>query len=39
MAYTWVKPPSVRIVPHYPTNSLIISGHLAAVEELVDIIK
>ena len=41
MAYTlsWVAPPSVRIAPHYPTNSLIISGHPAAVEELVDIIK
>jgi len=41
MAYTlsWVAPPSVRIVPHYPTNSLIISGHPAAVEELADIIK
>jgi general secretion pathway protein D len=41
MAYTlsWVAPPSVRIVPHYPTNSLIISGHPAAVEELVDILK
>jgi type II secretory pathway component GspD/PulD (secretin) len=28
LAYTlsWVKPPSVRIVPHYPTNTLIISG-------------
>ena len=41
MAYTlsWVAPPSVRIAPHYPTNSLIISGHPEAVEELVDIIK
>ena len=41
MAYTlsWVAPPSVRIAPHYPTNSLIISGHPVAVEELVDIIK
>ena len=41
MAYTlsWVAPPSVQIVPYYPTNSLIISGHPAAVEELVDIIK
>ena len=41
MAYTlsWVVPPSVRIAPHYPTNSLIISGHPAAVEKLVDIIK
>ena len=41
MAYTlaWVAPPSVQIVPYYPTNSLIISGHPAAVEELVGIIK
>ncbi len=41
LAYTlsWVAPPWVRIVPHYPTNSLIISGPPAAVEELVDIIK
>jgi general secretion pathway protein D len=41
MAHTlwWVAPPSVRIVPYYPTNSLIISGHPAAVEELVGIIK
>jgi len=41
MAYTLsrVAPPSVRIVPHYPTNSLIISGDPEAVEELVDIIK
>jgi hypothetical protein len=38
-ALSWVAPPSVRIVPYYPTNSLIISGHPAAVEELVDIIK
>jgi general secretion pathway protein D len=36
---SWIAPPSVRIVPYYPTNSLIISGHPAAVEELVDIIK
>jgi len=36
---SWVAPPSVQIVPYYPTNSLIISGHPAAVEELVDIIK
>jgi type II secretory pathway component GspD/PulD (secretin) len=41
LAYTlsMVAPPWVRIVPYYPTNSLIISGHPAAVEELVDIIK
>ena len=41
LAYTlsMVAPPWVRIVPYYATNSLIISGHPAAVEELVDIIK
>ena len=31
--------PWLRIVPYYPTNSLIISGHPDAVEELVGIIK
>jgi type II/III secretion system protein len=41
LAYTlsWVAPPSVQIVPNYPTNSLIISGHPAAVEELLGIIN
>jgi type II secretory pathway component GspD/PulD (secretin) len=41
LAYTLalVAPPWVRIVPYYPTNSLIISGPPAAVEELVGIIK
>jgi type II secretory pathway component GspD/PulD (secretin) len=41
LAYTLslVAPPWVRIVPYYPTNSLIISGPPAAVEQLIDIIK
>jgi general secretion pathway protein D len=41
VAYTlrWVAPPGVRIVPYYPTNSLIISGPPAAVDKLIDIIK
>jgi type II secretory pathway component GspD/PulD (secretin) len=41
LAYTlsWVAPPSVRVVPYSPTNSLIISGHPAAVEALIDLIK
>ena len=41
VAYTlsWVAPPSVQIVPYYPTNSVIISGYPATVEELADIIK
>jgi general secretion pathway protein D len=41
LAYSlsWVAPPSVRVVPYYLTNSLIISGYPAAVEALVDLIK
>ncbi len=41
VAYTlsWVAPPSVRIVPYYPTNSLVISGHPAAVEGVIDLIR
>jgi general secretion pathway protein D len=41
LAYTLsrIAPPSIRIVPHYPTNSLIISGHPAAVEELIGTVK
>lgn len=41
VAYTlgWIAPPGVRIVPYYPTNSLVISGPPAAVEKLIDIIK
>jgi general secretion pathway protein D len=41
LAYTlsWVAPPWVRIVPHIPTNSLIISGPPAMVDELVDLVR
>jgi general secretion pathway protein D len=41
VAYTlgWIAPPGVRIVPYYPTNSIIISGPPAAVEKLIDVIK
>ena len=41
LAYTLsqVAPPRVRIVPYYPTNSLIISGPPANVEEIVGIIR
>jgi len=41
LAYTlsWVAPAWVRIIAHRPTNSLIISGPPAAVEELIGIIK
>jgi type II secretory pathway component GspD/PulD (secretin) len=34
-----IAPHGVRIVPYHPTNSLIISGRPAAVEELIGIIK
>jgi type II secretory pathway component GspD/PulD (secretin) len=41
LAYTLalVAPPRVRIVPYYPTNSLIVSGPPAAVEQMIEIIK
>jgi general secretion pathway protein D len=41
VAYTlwWIAPPGVRIVPYYPTNSLIISGPPTAVQKLIEIIK
>jgi type II secretory pathway component GspD/PulD (secretin) len=41
LAYTLslVVPPRVRIVPYYPTNSLIISGPPVEVEQLIDVIK
>jgi type II secretory pathway component GspD/PulD (secretin) len=41
LAYTLslVAPDRIRIVPYYPTNSVIISGPRTAVEELIDIIK
>jgi len=35
----WVAPPGVRIVPYYPTNSVVISGLAAAVDQMVDIIQ
>jgi Bacterial type II/III secretion system short domain len=34
-----IAQPPLRIVPYYPTNSLVISGPPAAVEQLIDIIK
>jgi hypothetical protein len=34
----WVAPLGVRIAPHFPTNSVIIAGDSAAVEEMVDAI-
>jgi type II secretory pathway component GspD/PulD (secretin) len=41
LAYTLslVAPTRVRIVPYYPTNSLIISGPRTSVEQLINIIK
>lgn len=40
VAYTlaWIAPPGVRIVPYLPTNSVIIAGIPAAVEELAGVI-
>jgi hypothetical protein len=40
-AYTLsrVAPPQVRIVPYHSTNSLIISGPSAEVEQLIDLIS
>ena len=41
LAYTLslVRLPRVRIVPYYATNSLIISGPRASVEQLINVIK
>jgi hypothetical protein len=41
LAYTLslVGVPRVRIVPYYPTNSLIITGPRTSVEQLINIIK
>jgi len=36
---SWIAPPGVRIVPYYPTNSLLISGNPEAVEELIEILR
>jgi general secretion pathway protein D len=35
----WVAPPGVRIVPFYPTNSVVISGHAADVEQVLDLFR
>lgn len=41
LAYTlsWVAPDGVRIVPYFPTNSLLISGDPKAVQELLGVIR
>ena len=36
---TWIAPPGVRIVPYFPTNSLIISGDPKAVAQLIDALR
>ena len=34
----WVAPRGVRIAPHFPTNSVVIAGDSAAVQQMVDAI-
>jgi type II secretory pathway component GspD/PulD (secretin) len=35
----WVAPPGVRIAPYFPTNSVVIAGHVAGVEEMINAIR
>jgi hypothetical protein len=35
---SWIAPPSVRVVSHPPTNSVLIAGHPDLVAELVGVI-
>lgn len=35
---SWVAPPGVRIAPYFPTNSVVIAGHAAGVEEMMNAI-
>jgi type II secretory pathway component GspD/PulD (secretin) len=35
----WVAPLGVRIAPHFPTNSVVIAGHAAGVEEMINAIR
>lgn len=39
LTLSWAAPLGVRIVPFYPTNSVVISGPEAAVDEMVDVIR
>jgi type II secretory pathway component GspD/PulD (secretin) len=39
LTLSWAAPPGVRIAPFYPTNSVVISGPEAAVEQMVDAIR
>jgi type II secretory pathway component GspD/PulD (secretin) len=34
----WIAPRGVRIAPHFPTNSVVIAGDSAAVEQMIDAI-
>jgi type II secretory pathway component GspD/PulD (secretin) len=35
----WAAPPGVRVVPFYPTNSVVISGPAAGVEQMLDLFR
>lgn len=35
----WVAPPGVRIAPYFPTNSVVIAGHAAGVQEMINAIR
>ena len=37
-ALSWIAPPSVRVVPYPPTNSVLIAGHPDLVAELAGVI-
>jgi type II secretory pathway component GspD/PulD (secretin) len=39
LTLAWVAPAGVRVVPHFPTNSVVIAGHDHAVEQLIDAIR
>jgi general secretion pathway protein D len=41
LAFTlsWIAPPGVRVVPHFPTNSLVIAGQTSGVELMIDAIR
>lgn len=39
LTLSWVAPPGVRVVPFYPTNSVVISGHAAGVEQMLDLFR
>ena len=39
LTLAWTAPPGVRIAPFYPTNSIVISGPEAAVDQMVGVIR